>query len=109
MRLERDDSELKAIGLLLFAFYRPFEQAGYADAAVASFPFASPDRVFPDFITKAMPPGLAGLRTVFRADGVVTAGNSSQISDGAAALLVMTSEVASRHGWRPVRRRPTAR
>jgi Na+/proline symporter len=49
------------IGVLLFAFYRPFEQPGYADAAVGSFPFASPDRVFPDFITKYMPPGLAGL------------------------------------------------
>ncbi len=47
---------------------------------------------------------LAGLRTVFRADGVVTAGNSSQISDGAAALLVTTSEVAARHGWRPLAR-----
>jgi acetyl-CoA acyltransferase len=47
---------------------------------------------------------LAGLRTVFREDGVVTAGNSSQISDGAAALLVTTSDVAARHGWRPLAR-----
>ena len=47
---------------------------------------------------------LAGLRTVFREDGVVTAGNASQISDGAAALLVTTSEVAARHGWRPLAR-----
>jgi len=47
---------------------------------------------------------LAGLRTVFQADGVVTAGNSSQISDGAAALLVTTSETAARHGWRPLAR-----
>ena len=47
---------------------------------------------------------LAGLRTAFRDDGVVTAGNSSQISDGAAALLVTSSEVAARHGWRPLAR-----
>jgi acetyl-CoA acyltransferase len=47
---------------------------------------------------------LAGLRTVFREDGVVTAGNSSQISDGAAAVLITTSEVAARHGWRPLAR-----
>jgi acetyl-CoA acyltransferase len=47
---------------------------------------------------------LGGLRTVFREDGVVTAGNSSQISDGAAALLLTTSEVAARHGWRPLAR-----
>ena len=35
---------------------------------------------------------------------MVTAGNSSQISDGAAALLITTSEVAARHGWRPLAR-----
>jgi acetyl-CoA acyltransferase len=48
--------------------------------------------------------GLAGLRTVFKEGGVVTAGNASQISDGAAALLVTTSEVAARHGWKPIAR-----
>jgi acetyl-CoA acyltransferase len=47
---------------------------------------------------------LAGLRTVFKEDGVVTAGNSSQISDGAAALLVTTSERAAALGWRPIAR-----
>jgi acetyl-CoA acyltransferase len=48
--------------------------------------------------------GLAGLKTVFKPDGVVTAGNSSQITDGAAALLLTTSEVARRYGWRPIAR-----
>ncbi len=51
---------------------------------------------------------LAGLPTVFDDDGVITAGNSSQISDGAAALLVTTSELAARHGWRPLARIHTA-
>jgi acetyl-CoA acyltransferase len=51
---------------------------------------------------------LAGLRTPFDPDGVVTAGNSSQISDGAAAVLVTTSEVAARNGWRPLVRIHTA-
>ena len=37
---------------------------------------------------------LAGLRPAFEDGGTVTAGNASQISDGAAALLVTTSEVA---------------
>ncbi len=37
---------------------------------------------------------LATLKTSFRPDGRVTAGNSSQISDGAAALLLMSGEVA---------------
>jgi acetyl-CoA C-acetyltransferase/acetyl-CoA acyltransferase len=46
---------------------------------------------------------LAKLRPVFdRKTGTVTAGNSSQITDGAAALLVMTEEKASQLGLRPL-------
>jgi acetyl-CoA acyltransferase len=48
--------------------------------------------------------GLAGLKPAFREDGVVTAGNSSQISDGAAALLVTTSDLARRLDLRPLAR-----
>ena len=42
------------------------------------------------------------------ADGVVTAGSASQISDGAAALAVTTREWARRHGLRPLARIHTA-
>ncbi len=45
---------------------------------------------------------LGALKTPFKPDGVVTAGNSSQISDGAAALLVTTSEKAAELGLRPL-------
>jgi acetyl-CoA acyltransferase len=45
---------------------------------------------------------LAGLPTPFKEDGVVTAGNASQISDGSAALLVMSSEKASELGLTPI-------
>ena len=48
--------------------------------------------------------GLAALKPAFKEDGVIHAGNSSQISDGAAALLLTTSEIASRHGWQPIAR-----
>ncbi len=41
---------------------------------------------------------LAGLKTPFKADGVISAGNASQISDGSAALLMMTSEKAAELG-----------
>jgi acetyl-CoA acyltransferase len=51
---------------------------------------------------------LAGLKTPFRADGVVTAGSASQISDGAAALAVTTSSFASSHGLQPLARIHTA-
>jgi acetyl-CoA acyltransferase len=44
---------------------------------------------------------LAGLKPVFKADGKITAGNSSQISDGSAALLIMSEEKAEELGLRP--------
>jgi len=44
---------------------------------------------------------LAGLRPAFAEDGLVTAGTSSQISDGAAAVLVMSEERAESLGLRP--------
>jgi acetyl-CoA acetyltransferase family protein len=43
---------------------------------------------------------LAGLKPAFKEDGKVTAGNSSQISDGAAAVLLMTREKADELGLR---------
>ncbi|MCK8670399.1 thiolase family protein [Rhodococcus sp. HM1] len=45
---------------------------------------------------------LAGLKPVFKEDGVIHAGNSSQIADGAAALLVTTPEKARELGLTPI-------
>lgn len=42
---------------------------------------------------------LAGLRAAFADGGSITAGNSSQISDGASAVVVTTRENADEHGW----------
>lgn len=47
---------------------------------------------------------LAGLKPAFKEDGVVTAGNSSQISDGAAALLIMGEDTAGQLGLTPMAR-----
>ncbi len=47
---------------------------------------------------------LAALRPAFRAGGTVTAGNSSGINDGAAALLVASAEWAEREGRKPIAR-----
>ena len=44
---------------------------------------------------------LASLKPVFKPDGVITAGNSSQISDGAAAILIMERGTAERLGLKP--------
>jgi acetyl-CoA acyltransferase len=45
---------------------------------------------------------LAALKTPFKEDGVISAGNASQISDGSAALLVTTSEKARELGLTPL-------
>ena len=47
---------------------------------------------------------LAKLRPAFHGSGTVTAGNSSQTSDGAAAVLVTSSEYAKAHGLKPLAR-----
>jgi acetyl-CoA acyltransferase len=44
---------------------------------------------------------LAGLKPAFKPDGKVTAGNSSQIADGASAVLIMSGEQAAALGLRP--------
>jgi acetyl-CoA acyltransferase len=47
---------------------------------------------------------LSGLRPVFAADGSVTAGNSSQMSDGAAFVLVMSEEMVKELNLEPIAR-----
>ena len=48
--------------------------------------------------------GLARLRTVFRAGGSVTAGNSSQMSDGAGALMLASEKAIKEFGLTPLAR-----
>lgn len=45
---------------------------------------------------------LAKLRPAFQKDGVLTAGNSSQISDGAAAIILASEAAVQRHGLKPL-------
>jgi acetyl-CoA acyltransferase len=51
---------------------------------------------------------LATLPTPFKNDGVVSAGNASQISDGSGALLLTTSDIAQANGLKPLARIHTA-
>ncbi len=51
---------------------------------------------------KASPDKIPGLKPAFRKDGTVTAANSSSISDGAAALVLMKRSDAERRGLRPL-------
>lgn len=50
------------------------------------------------------PEALAKLKPAFKKDGVVTAGNASQINDGAAAVVVATRQVAEKRGVAPLAR-----
>lgn len=50
------------------------------------------------------PETLANLPPAFTADGLLTAGNSSQISDGAAALLVASEDAVKKHNLQPIAR-----
>jgi acetyl-CoA acyltransferase len=47
---------------------------------------------------------LAKLKPAFRVEGTVTAGNSSQTSDGAAAVIVTSGDYAQAHGLKPLAR-----
>src|ERR1041384_75723 len=48
--------------------------------------------------------GLAGLKPYFKKDGLVTAGNASGISDGAAATVIASEAFAKSHGLKPLGR-----
>ncbi len=65
-----------------------------------SEPWAKDEHMRPDSTAEA----LAKLPLVFKSDGVVTAGNSSGISDGAAACVVASADYAAAHGLRPLGR-----
>jgi acetyl-CoA acetyltransferase family protein len=65
--------------------------------AVNGDTFVSDQGIRPDTSLEA----LAGLKPAFKPDGKVTAGNSSQISDGAAAVLLMSADKARELGLTP--------
>ena len=51
---------------------------------------------------------MASLKPAFKEDGVIHAGNSSQISDGSAAILFMSAEKAAELGLKPIAKVHTA-
>jgi acetyl-CoA acyltransferase len=67
------------------------------EGSVTNEVFASDEGVRPDTTVEV----LANLKPAFKPDGKVTAGNSSQISDGAAAVLIMSEERANALGLTP--------
>ncbi len=63
-------------------------------------PFATDELIREDTTLE----GLAGLKPAFNARGSVTAGNSSPLSDGAAAVIIMSDEKAKKLGLKPLAR-----
>jgi len=67
------------------------------DGAATNKTFSADEGIRPDTTAEV----LANLKPAFKPDGKVTAGNSSQISDGAAAVLIMSEERANALGLTP--------
>jgi len=63
-----------------------------------NFIFENDEGIRPDSTAEK----LSNLRPVFKDDGLVTAGNASQITDGAAAVVVMDKDLAAEHGIKPL-------
>jgi acetyl-CoA acyltransferase len=91
---------------------RALETGAFNDEIVAvravAYDESTEQRVYRDFVVDELPrgdttlEGLARLPPAFAQGGSVTAGNSSPISDGAAAALVMKRETADQLGIRPL-------
>src|SRR5690242_1412295 len=95
--------ELDAYGLRSHQLAAAAQDAGHFDRELMPIPladgsvFARDEGVRRDTTLEK----LAGLQPAFKPDGKITAGSSSQISDGAAALLLTTPEKAAELGLRP--------
>ena len=95
-------SELDEIGVRSHQLAAKATEEGRFDREIVPFQvngdtYTTDQGIRPDTNLEA----LSQLKTVFKEDGKVTAGNSSQVSDGAAAVLLMTREKADALGLTP--------
>ena len=95
-------SELDEIGLRSHQLAAKATEEGRFDREMIPFQvngdtYTTDQGIRPDTSLEA----LSQLKTVFKEDGKITAGNSSQVSDGAAAVLLMTREKADALGLKP--------
>jgi acetyl-CoA acetyltransferase family protein len=92
-RAECDDLALRSQSLAAAAW----DGGRFADEVVELPQLARDEGIRP-----STSEGLAALKPVFREDGRHTAGNSSQISDGAAAIVLASAAAAARYGLEPL-------
>jgi acetyl-CoA acyltransferase len=105
-RFELTREELDAFALTSHLRAAAATDEGRFDAEILPISAAREDREWTATEDEGIRPGttlevLAGLRTVFREDGRLTAATSSQLSDGAAAMLIVSERAATRLGLRP--------
>jgi acetyl-CoA acyltransferase len=108
-RFELTREELDAFALSSHLRAAAATAEGRFEAEILPVRAEREDRVWTATADEGIRPGttletLAGLRRVFREDGRLTAATCSQLSDGAAAVLIVSERAATRLGLRPLAR-----
>ncbi len=108
-RFELTREELDAFALSSHLRAAAATDEGRFEAEILPVRAEREDRVWTATADEGIRPGttlekLAGLRRVFREDGRLTAATCSQLSDGAAAVLIVSERAATRLGLRPLAR-----
>lgn len=100
-RWEIPRSELDELGLRSQQLAAQATEEGRFDREIMPFQVNGDTIAVDQGIRETSIEALAGLKPAFKPDGVTTAGNSSQISDGAAAVLLMSPDKAAELGAKP--------
>ncbi len=100
-RWEIPRSELDEIGLRSQQLAAKATEEGRFEREIVPFAVNGDTYVTDQGLRETTLEGLAALKPAFKEDGKVTAGNSSQVSDGAAAVLLMAREKADALGLKP--------
>jgi acetyl-CoA acyltransferase len=94
-------SELDEIGLRSQQLAAQATEEGRFEREIVPFAVNGDTYVTDQGLRETTLEGLANLKPAFKEDGKITAGNSSQVSDGAAAVLLMAREKADALGLKP--------
>jgi len=100
-RWEIPRSELDEIGLRSQQLARQATDEGRFEREMIPYQVNGDTYITDQGLRETTLEGLAALKPAFKPDGKITAGNSSQVSDGAAAVLLMSAEKAAALGLTP--------
>jgi acetyl-CoA acyltransferase len=100
-RWEIPRSELDELGLRSQQLAAKATEEGRFEREVVPFAVNGDTHMADQGLRETTLEGLANLKPAFKEDGKITAGNSSQVSDGAAAVMLMSREKADELGLRP--------